>query len=335
MKKFLGFFGNEPGSRPLCWRPTSATDEDGFFIECSGDIFREIDEKGVRLFGDIGIYDEPCDQFLLRIASAIRRGQPESAFLGTHGTWAFAAIDRGGRKVVLGRDHTDSKQIYFAQVANGFVFGTRLLEVAKAAGAQEHNRDALAGYLPRGFCNVEIKDQTPIKGVEKLPSGHYLVWENGSYRLIRWWDTMEHLPVTPKGIKRQSAELLRLLSCSLKRQVDVVDGPIGITVSGGMDSSSVFALMMQDTSLRQRIRPFSVTNPGLRLDEAPFVSDLMEMYQHTVEWVRPRMPRRDLYDALKTFQTIIEGPPAQPALYVQYELYDIINSSYAERPKAL
>ena len=326
MKKFLGFCGNEPGRRPLGWRPTSNTDQDGSFMECSGRIFKEIDAEGVKLFGDIGVYDESGDQFLLRIASAIRKGQIESALLDTHGTWAFAAIDCHRKKVILGRDRGDSRQVYFAQVADGFVFGTRLLEVAKAAGAQEYNWDALASYAEIQ-SNIEIGERTPIEGVLRLPPGHYLVWENGSHKPIRWWDPLEHLPVVPKGIKRQSTELLRLLSCSLKRRVDATDGLIGVTVSGGMDSSSVFALLMQDRSLRERIRPYSITNPGHQLDEAPLVSDLMKMYQHSVEWIRGTMPQRDLYQALKAYLTIIEGPVSHPSLYLHCVIYDAIKKA--------
>ena len=326
MKKFLGFCGNDPGRRPLHWPPNSTTDQDGFFMECSGHIFKETDEEGVKLFGDIGVYEDTGSQFLLRTASAIEKGQMESVFLNAHGKWAFAAIDCRQRKVILGRDRRNSRQIYFAQVADGFVFGTRLLEVAKASGAQEYNWDALNGYQ-QIFYNIESNGQTPIKGVAKIPPGHYLVWEKGSYRLIRWWNTLEHLPVIPKGIKRQSAELLRLLSRSIKRQADAIDGPIGVTVSGGMDSSSVFALLMQDRSLRQRVRPFSITNPGLYSDEAPRVSDLMEMYQHPVEWIEPKMPRSDLYNALKSFLTIVEGPIGNPAFYIQRELYDTIKET--------
>ena len=320
MKKFFGFCGNEPGSRPICWHPAFTTDEDGFFIQCSDRIFKETDTEGLKLFGDIAVCGDTGNQFLLRVASAIRKGRIESAFLGVHGTWAFAALDSRRRRVVLGRDSSDHKQMYFAQIPDGFVFGTRFLEVAKAAGAQEYNWGALAGYQGT-HPNVEFGEEMPLKGVFRLLPGHYLIWERGAYKQIRWWDPLEHLPVVPKGIKRQSEELLRLLSCSLKRHVDAIDGPIGFTVSGGIDSPSLFALLMQDESLRERVHPFSVTNPGSPTDEAPFVSDLMKMYGHSVEWVRPTMPWSDVYNALRDFLTMIEVPVGYPRRYAQLGLY--------------
>ena len=326
MKKFLGFCGNEPGSRSVSWRPTSTTDEDGFFIQCSDRIFTETDAEGLKLFGDIAVCGDTGNQFLLRVASAMRREHIESAFLGVHGTWAFAALDSRRRRVALGRDPSDYKQVYFAQIPDGFVFGTRFLEVAKAAGAQEYNWDALAGYQGT-HPNVEVGEETPLKGVSRLLPGHYLVWERGAYKQIRWWDPLEHLPVVPKGIRRQSEELLRLLSCSLKRHVDAIDGPIGFTVSGGIDSPSLFALLMQDESLRERVHPFSVTNPGFPTDEAPLVSDLMKMYGHSVEWVWPTMPRSDVYNALRDFLTTIEVPVGYPRRYVQCELYDAVKKA--------
>ncbi len=325
MKKFLGFCGNEPGSRPLPWEPTSTTDEDGSFVNCSNHIFRETDQKGVRLCGDIRVYGDTGSHFLLHAASAHREGRIESVFLHAHGEWAFAAVDCPQRTVVLGRDRTDSKQIYFAQIKDGFVFGTRLLEVAKAAGAWEYDWFALAGYQKR-HNNVERDERTPFKGVFRLPPGHYLVWEKGSYKLIRWWDPFQHLPVVPKRIKAQSDELLNLLSDSLKQRVVAIDGPIGVTVSGGMDSSSVFALLMQDKSLRERVRPFSVTNPGLPIDEAPRVADLMKMYGHSVEWLRPTMPWGDLYSAIRALLAIIETP-SSALFHVYYELYNAIKEA--------
>ena len=326
MKRFFGFCGNEPGSCPLNWRPTSTTNGDGSFVEFSGNIFQEIDAGGMKLFGDIGVCDDPGSQFLLRVASAIKKGQLESVFLHNHGTWAFAAIDCARRRVILGRDRGDSKQIYFAQVAGGFIFGTRFLEVAKAAGAQEYNWDALARYAEIQ-SNIEIGEMTSLEGIFRIPPGHYLVWENGSYKLVRWWDVMERLPSVPRGIKRQSAELLSLLSASLKRHVDATDGLIGVTVSGGIDSSSVFALLMQDKSLQERVRPFSINNPGHPLDEAPFVADLAEMYQRPVDWVEPTMPRRDVYQTIKKYLTTIEGPVSHPSLYLHCVLYDTVKNA--------
>lgn len=163
------------------------------------------------------------------------------------GMFAFAIYDLGQRTLFLARDRLGVKPLFYAPMADGsLIFGSEL----KALTAHPRLRcevDPLAvedyfawGYVP--------DSRSILKGVEKLPAGHWLLLRHDAPvpRPVCWWDVS--FADRRKGSAADlEAELLHLMREAVRSRM-VADVPLGAFLSGGVDSSSVVALMAEASS---------------------------------------------------------------------------------------
>lgn len=179
------------------------------------------------------------------------------------GMFAFALWDRQERLLHLVRDRIGIKPLYYGQMGKGFVFSSELSPfktLPKFKG--EINRDALALLLRHNYIPAPL---SIYKGISKLLPGHILtVIQNGnaSYNLRQYsyWNLKN---VIEKGINNDrkidtqeaTEELERLLSDAVSMRM-ISDVPIGAFLSGGLDSSTVVALMQAHSS--QPIKTFTI-----------------------------------------------------------------------------
>jgi asparagine synthase (glutamine-hydrolysing) len=190
------------------------------------------------------------------------------------GMFAFALWDARQRRLLAARDRMGKKPFYFAQIARPggapplFAFASELKALLPVPGLDRHvSPPALARYL--GFEYVP-PPRTIVAGAHKLDAGERLVLEVGRDpfappAIARYWDLpfpAEHAPWRPE----QAAEELRAL---LRRAVErrlVADVPLGAFLSGGLDSSTVVALMAELAGA-DRIKTFSIGFADPRFDE--------------------------------------------------------------------
>ena len=155
-----------------------------------------------------------------------------------NGMFAFAIWDSRERELFLARDHLGVKPAYFVEKGGAFYFASEA-KALFAAGISPSFDEATAPELVRfGFVAGE---QTPFKGVKRLLPGHYLLWKDGRARLSRWWDlgkrareTRENPPPRPTAFFAETFDD----AVNLRRISDV---PLGVLMSGGLDSCSVAA----------------------------------------------------------------------------------------------
>jgi asparagine synthase (glutamine-hydrolysing) len=178
-----------------------------------------------------------------------------------NGMFAFALYDSRQRQLFMARDRAGEKPLFYA-LANGELrFASELKGLmADPAFPRRLNPEALDCYLAMGFVPGE---RCMLQGVTKLPPAHALVFnlESGRSRLWRYW----HLPEW--GSSAQSAhadeatlleELETLLEDAVRRQL-VADVPVGVLLSGGVDSSLVTAMAVRASS---KVKTFTVRFPG-------------------------------------------------------------------------
>lgn len=193
------------------------------------------------------------------------------------GMFAFGIWD-GGRgtgdgKLLLVRDRLGVKPLYYAHLPDGtIVFASELQAVLEhpEVGA-EIDPLAVDAYFAYGYIPAPL---TIYKSVRKLPPAHYLVWENGEIRLHRYWQ----LDFTHKRSESED-ELAEELRERLKETVKlhmVSDVPLGAFLSGGMDSSSIVALMAQVSD--RPVKTFSIGFDDDRYDELPYARLIAQRY---------------------------------------------------------
>lgn len=192
-----------------------------------------------------------------------------------HGMFAFAIYDNASQSLFLARDRLGVKPLFLARLSDGsLIFGSEL-KALLAHPLLRRDIDPLAveDYLTWGY----VPDTRSIlKGVEKLPAGHSVLLRRGAPMPAprQWWDVSfaQRHPGRPADIE---AELLHLLRQAVTSRM-VADVPLGAFLSGGVDSSSVVALMAEASS--DPVRTCSIGFDVAALDETSHAGQVARLF---------------------------------------------------------
>ena len=155
------------------------------------------------------------------------------------GMFAFALWDRRRRRILLARDHLGIKPLYYRLDGGRLAFASELKALLlDPACPREVDPEALALYLT--FLYIP-SPATIFRGIQKLPPGHALVFEEGRATVKAYWDLSFDRPRL-ENRREARAQVLAALEESVQRHL-VSDVPLGVFLSSGMDSSTVVALM--------------------------------------------------------------------------------------------
>jgi len=169
------------------------------------------------------------------------------------GMFALAIYDKAKRKLVLARDRVGKKPLHYALLKDKLYFSSEIKSIlAVAPELAEVNSQALLEYLYYGYVPDPI---TAFTGIQKLPPGHLLEFENGKITIRQYWDLPEYSTHNPKSEEECLEELeARLLEATRIRLIS--DVPLGAFLSGGTDSSTIVALMARASSAP--VKTFSI-----------------------------------------------------------------------------
>lgn len=182
------------------------------------------------------------------------------------GMFAIAVWDGPARKLVLARDPFGKKPLSYAITPGAFLFGSEAKAILAWPGFERRvDMEAVHHYL--SFQYVP-QPWSAFAGIRKVPPGHVMVFESG---LLPKAQAYYRLPTPADARKRSEADLIseirHCLAESVRRRL-VSDVPVGAFLSGGIDSSTVVALMAQ--SGVAPIRTFSIGFERQDFDERPF-----------------------------------------------------------------
>lgn len=169
------------------------------------------------------------------------------------GMFAFAIWDDKARTLFVARDRAGKKPLYYTTTANGtFVFGSELKVLLEHPDVRrELNPEGLDAYFTLGY----VPDPLSIfRNVHKLPPGCYLTFRNGEVSVKQYWD-FELEPAESTREEDYLDELRFLLDESVRLRL-ISDVPLGAFLSGGIDSSTVVALMARN--MGQPVKTFSI-----------------------------------------------------------------------------
>jgi asparagine synthase (glutamine-hydrolysing) len=158
-----------------------------------------------------------------------------------NGMFAFAIYDSNTGKVVLVRDRLGIKPLYYFANNTCMIFASEIKAIL-AAGIVPAQPDYYSLHTPTRF---QIEPYTGFKDISKVPPGHYLVYEHGKLLIQRYWGLtiQEESPAEQAAIET----LDELLKDSVRLQM-IADVPVGVLLSGGLDSSLISALMKGETN---------------------------------------------------------------------------------------
>ncbi|HKQ80567.1 MAG TPA: asparagine synthase (glutamine-hydrolyzing) [Blastocatellia bacterium] len=171
------------------------------------------------------------------------------------GMFAFAIWDSARRQLLLARDRLGIKPLYYALASDGSLyFASEIKALVEArAVAPEINYPALPDYLANHATSGE---ETLFRGVKRLLPGHTLIWRDGRVEIRQYWELSfahhSHHSLSDHDAIEQWSELFR----EAVRSHLMADVPLGVFLSGGIDSSAIVAMMSSMSP--ERIKTFSV-----------------------------------------------------------------------------
>jgi asparagine synthase (glutamine-hydrolysing) len=179
--------------------------------------------------------------------------------------FAFALYDERQRKLLIARDRLGKKPLHYALVGERLFFGSEIKAIlAVAPELATVNNEALAQYMHFGYVPDPLTAFLPI---QKLPPGHLLEFEAGQIRVRRYWDLPEYGTHPPVSEQQCLEELEWRLAEAVRIRL-ISDVPLGALLSGGIDSSTVVALMARASS--KPVKTFSIGFTHNDFDEAHY-----------------------------------------------------------------
>lgn len=192
------------------------------------------------------------------------------------GQFAFALWDAPRRRLVLARDQVGIKPCYYHERNGRLIFASELKAILEDGSVpRELDRESVFDFLTYRYVPGP---RSIYRGIQKLPPGHILVWENGRIDIQRYWS----MPSGPDRIVRGETEekcarrLEALLRESVRGQL-MSDVPLGAFLSGGIDSSIVVGLMAG--LLEQPVKTFTIGFPEEDFSELPFARQVAALHE--------------------------------------------------------
>jgi len=196
-----------------------------------------------------------------------------------NGMFAFCLYDKAKNQLFLARDRAGEKPLFYAIKNNELRFASELKALfADPNFSRRINKEALDCYLSMGYVPGH---RCIIEGVNKLPPAHAMIYDigNNNLKVWRYW----HLPTPPTyngngGYNEQDLldELEKLLEEAVQRQL-VADVPLGVLLSGGVDSSLITALAVRTVP---KVKTFTVSFAGhKKYDESAHARLIADYFQ--------------------------------------------------------
>ena len=231
-----------------------------------------------------------------------------------NGMFAIALWDEERARLVLARDRAGIKPLYFAHINGVLVFGSELKALLNSGLVpRELDYQALGQYLSLEYIPAPA---SIVRGVRKLRPGHVLTASMDHVSERAYWDlslAQSESDPLPGSVDDHVRAFREVLQRAVEQEM-VSDVPIGVLLSGGIDSSTVAALMTRATG--EPVQSFSVSFTEPSFDESTFarrVASHLGTSHHEL-----RVTPSDLYEVLPTIQTKVDEPFADPSIVPTY-----------------
>lgn len=224
-------------------------------------------------------------------------------FRMVRGMFAAALWDEIERRLVLVRDRLGIKPLYFARRAEDLYFGSELKTLFVHPEIERRlDPAALDCYLSLNYVPAPWSF---IQGIEKLRPGNWLEWRDGRLRSDTYWRLPEPR-ATKISFEDAKQRLDELLAQSVREHL-ISDVPLGLWLSGGLDSSTILHYAARESG--RPINTFSVTFHGRSFDESSYLHPLVERYGTHHEELDLN-PSLKLADAIEEFSHFADEPNA-------------------------
>ena len=275
----------------------------------NGEIFNfqtlreNLEKKGHRFYTKtdteilVHLYEEEGEDFLSKL----------------NGMFAFCIYDKNKKEIFIGRDRMGKKPLYYYCKDGEFVFGSEIKSLLAFPGyKKEINQDALLKYLTFGYVPAPL---SIFKNIYKLPAGNQLRirLDEGNMKLAtkEYWDFdfSQKINLSPKEI---CDRLDGLLSSAVERRL-VSDVPLGVFLSGGVDSSLMVSMAAKFMP-GKKIKTFSIGFGEKNFDESAYSALVAKKYatEHHLKIFKPSEALGVLGEITDSLDEPISDPSVLP-----------------------
>ena len=234
------------------------------------------------------------------------------------GMFGIAIWDRAARRLFLARDRLGKKPLYYAVRGDRLLFGSEIKTILAAdPSLAEPDPDAVAPFLRYGFVP---EPRTMYRHIRKLPAGHWLTFQDGRLALSAYWTLrFDQQDGGQRDLRECAEELDRLLAESVRLRL-MSEVPLGIFLSGGLDSSAVVAYAHQAGA--RPLKTFTIGFDREEWDESPDAQVVADHFgtEHHVLTLRERDLARDLPDTVMTLVRHFDEPFGDPSALPTYHV---------------
>lgn len=255
-------------------RQPMSSDDRRLWIVFNGEIYNYLELRAET--GDYPYHSQTDTEVIL---AAYERWGPD-CLDRLIGMFAFLIWDEREQRLFAARDRFGVKPLYYHQRPDGTLLVASEIKALHAAGVPVHSDEVTwSTYLTHGAH--DHSERTFWEGVKALPPGHSLVWQDGQVRLSRWYDLAER--VGPEFDARPTETVQEEYTALLKESVRLrfrSDVPVGINLSGGLDSSTLLGLVQAVEGAESDVKAFTFATGDPQYDELPWVNQMLARTRH-------------------------------------------------------
>lgn len=196
------------------------------------------------------------------------------------GMFALLIWDEHSQTLFAARDRFGVKPLYYHHAADGTLRAASEIKALHASGVPPlPDETAWATYLTYGF--YDHSEQTFWQEVRSLPPGHSMTWRDGRLRIKRWYDLAAQAETgeDTRPLKQVEEEYLSLLTDSVRLRFRS-DVPVGINLSGGLDSSTLLGVVHAVQGADSNVKAFTFVCGDEAYDELPWVQQMLQRTNH-------------------------------------------------------
>ncbi len=191
-----------------------------------------------------------------------------------NGMFSFAIWDKKKKVLFAARDRFGVKPFYYGFIEDSFVFASEIPTIWEAGIKKEANAEVWASFFAYG--SYGMPDQTFWNSVEQLPAGHFLRIQNDEMRIEQWYDFAGRVKELQKvSHPDEEAYISDLLNDAIQLRFRA-DVPVGFNLSGGLDSSTLLALVNHAFPEDKGIEAFTFYTDDERYDELKWVEMMLK-----------------------------------------------------------
>ena len=238
----------------------------------------------------------------------------ESFLERLRGMFALALWDGRSRTLIAARDRAGEKPLYWTQTPRGLLLASEVKALlVRPDVSRELDPIALDQFLTYEYV---LAPRTMLQGVHKLPPAHFLRYRGGQATVHRYWDAAD-VPLQ----EWKDEDAAEALGAALKKAVDrqlMADVPLGAFLSGGIDSSSIVALMSQASS--QPVNSFSIGFADGTYNELPYAREVAALFKTNH---RERTASPNLSDMFERLVVHLDEPFADVSLFPTFSVSEL------------